>query len=379
MARSGLVLLAAAGLLFGYVTTHRYPSPEPRPVPADTPGGEHLAAPGPGTRVGPGPAGLRLLVGGPSPRVVDAATGQATGLDVPSAGPRSPAWLLRAGRGVLAFVSPPPPGPPGPSAPARQAYLLRPGSAAISVGGADTGIPARDGGVITVQQRPAGTVLAAFGADGSRRWQRRASAGVEPVADTRYGLLVRQTAEPAGPDRPAPLQLVDPPTGAVRRQLAGPASTVLASRDDAVAWLGPDSCPPDCAVRITELAGGATRIVRAYPDRAPIVGAFSPDGRLLALTFAAGGQPSGPTRYPDGLVSVVDVESARVAVVRGYGGGLYPPTWVDWSRDGRLLVMLAASGGRERVRVAVSRAGHADGFTLLPWAFLASRSLAVAP
>jgi hypothetical protein len=372
---SRLALLATAGLLFGYAATHRYPAPASRP--AATPAGSDLPAPGSGTRVGRGPPGLRLLVGGPSPHLVDAATGESAALDVPAVGPHAPARLVRAGRGVLAFV---PPSSPGTAASARLlAYLVRPGSATVGLGAAETGIAARDGGVITVHHTAAGSVLAGFGPDGARRWQRRTPVGVEPLGDTEYGLVVRQVPDLAGPDQVAPLLLVDPPTGALRRQLAPRASTVLASRDDAVAWLGPDSCPPDCAVRVTALASGATRTVLARSDRTPLAGAFSPDGRLLALSFGGGGQPSGPTRYPDGLVSVIDIGSLAVTVVRGYGGGLYPPTWLDWSSDGRLVVMLAASGGRERVRVAVSRAGSADGFTMLPWAFLATRSLAVAP
>jgi hypothetical protein len=374
--RGRLVLIAVAALLFGYVTTHRYPSPEPRPIAAGTPDGWDEAAPGSGTRVGRGPPGLRLLVGGPAPKLVDTATGQSTRLDVPAAGPRAPARLVRVGDGLLAFV---PSSSPGSSAPVRLAYLLRPGSAAVGLGAADAGIAARGGGVITVHRTPAGGVLAGFGADGTRRWQRRAPVGVEPLADTGYGLVLHLATDPAGPDQVAPLLLVDPASGAVRRQLARQASTVLASRDDAVAWLGPGSCPPDCAVRITELASGGTRNVQARADRAPIAGAFSPDGRLLALSFGGGGLPTGSTRYPDGLVSVVEVGSGSARVVRGYGGGLYPPSWVDWSADGRLVVMLAAAGGRERLRVAVSRAGGVDGFTLLPWAFLAMRSLAVAP
>jgi hypothetical protein len=68
-----------------------------------------------------------------------------------------------------------------------------------------------------------------------------------------------------------------------------------------------------------------------------------------------------------------------VSVVHGYGGGVYPPSWVEWSPDGHLAVMMTTLiGPRERIRVAVARrAGRPDGFTLLPWAFLNTRSLAV--
>ncbi len=373
--RSGVVVLAAAGLLLGYLVAHRQPAHQPALAASEPPAAPALAAGrASGTPVGFGPPGLRLLVGGPFPRLVDASTGASTGLDVPSVGTRAPAWLMPTGGGVVAFVTPV---GPGRSVRPRQAYLVRPGSPAMPLGAADSGIATRDGGVITEIRGTSGDLLSGFGPDGRRRW-RRVAAGGEPRADTRYGLLVH-VADPAVSGQYGALQLVDPVTGSFRRQVAYRATTVLASRDGAVAWLGAGSCPPDCAVRITDLASGITRWVGRRLERLPVAGAFSPDGRWLALSFEASAPADGFTSYPDGLVGLVDLDTGAVSVVHGYGGGVYPPSWVEWSPDGHLAVMMTTLiGPRERIRVAVARrAGRPDGFTLLPWAFLNTRSLAV--
>ena len=381
--RTWVVVLAAAGLLVGYLVAHRRPAAE-RLAPAPEAAGATLAPGGgsvSGTRIGPGPPGLRLLVGGSSPRLVDAATGVSTFLDVPGVGTGAPAWLVPTGRAVAAFVTPLLSGPhaPGQAAGARVAFLVRPRLPAVPLGAADGGVAAWDGGVITMVRTVTGSVLTGFGPDGVRRWQRRAPAAVEPRADTRHGLLV-QVADPSGAGRFGALQLVDPVTGRLRREVAHSATTVLATRNDTVAWLGAGSCPPDCAVRVSELASGTTRTVSRQLRHLPAGGAFSPDGRWLALTFETGWPVDGFSRYPDGRVGLVDLGSATVSAVHGYGG-IYPPAWVDWSHDGRLVVMLTGQAGRERIRIAVAQQpGRPAAFTLLPWSsFYATASLGVAP
>src|SRR5215475_3372237 len=97
--RTWVVVLAVVGLLVGYLVAHRRPAAE-RLAPAPEAAGATLAPGGgsvsgtrvSGTRIGPGPPGLRLLVGGSSPRLVDAATGVSTFLDVPGVGTGAPAW-----------------------------------------------------------------------------------------------------------------------------------------------------------------------------------------------------------------------------------------------------------------------------------------------
>jgi hypothetical protein len=378
--RSWLVGLVTAALLVGYLVVHRQPAQPAAPTTKEPPAAAAVAPGSSGSRtpIGLGPPGLRLLVGGPSPRLVDASTGSYARLDVPAVGTRAPAWLVPAGRAVLAFVSPL--GPQGETIGARRGYLIRPGAPAVPLGEVDGGLATRAGGVITVVRRPAGTTLSGFDANGVRRWQRRVATGVEPRADTRYGLLV-QVADPAAPGQFGPLRLVDPVTGRLRRELARQAPTLLASGDGAVAWLGPGSCPPDCAVRVTDLATGRTRNVGTRFRHAPVAASFGPADRLLALTFETGWPADGATPYPDGLVGLVDLRSGTVSVVRGYGGGLYAPSWVDWSAGGHLVVLMTTLiGPRERLRVSVARRpGRPDGFTLLPWAFLSTRSLTVAP
>jgi hypothetical protein len=391
-------MLAVAALLLGYLLTHHGAAPArpaaATPTPAAPGAGPVAALPvsASGTQVGPGPRGLRLLVGGASPRVVDGATGDATLLEVPTAGPRAPVWLIPTGNAVLAFVIPLPPGPigslgdPAPQLPdlaalPRVAYLLHPGQPAIRLGWADDGIPAHDGGVILTLHTRSGAVLSGVTANGTKRWQRRIPAGVDVLADTGSGLLVRSATGSAGVDPVGPLELVDPATGAHRRRLTGTAAAVLASRGDEVAWLSPAPCPPDCRVRVTDVTTGVTRAIGDRLPGTPISGAFAPSGRLLALTFgpSVDGPGGGANIYPDGLVDLVDVGTGRVSVVHGYSSGLYPAAWVEWTPDGRLVVMALSTVGRERVKVVVAqRAGVPRRFTMLPWEFLATRSLAVA-
>lgn len=374
--RIWIAVLATVGLLLGYLVAHRKTAAEPVATRTVPPAGAPARGSGSGPWIGLGPPGLRLLVGGPSPRLVDAATGASTGLDVPAAGAGAAAWLIPTGRGAVALVTPVGPGKP---AGRRQAYLVRPGSTPVWLGAADGGIATRHGGVITVVRTPTGNVLCGFGADGTQLWRRRVAAGTEPRADTRYGLLV-QVAAAAATGEFGALRLVDPVTGKLRREVSRQARALLASRADEVAWGAAGPCPPHCAVRVTDLATGVTRTVGAGFRRTPAAGAFSPDGRWLALTFEAGVPADSADRYPDGQVGVVDLDSGVASMLRGYSAGLYPPAWVDWSPDGHLVIMLASLLGRERLRVAVSRhTGWTDGFTILPWYFLATQSLTVAP
>jgi hypothetical protein len=394
--RTVLAVAAVAALLVGYLVTHHGGSPA-RPQAAATPtagagpnGVAALPASASVTDVGPGPRGLRLLVGGASPRLVDASTGDATRFDLPDVGPRAPAWLVPVGDAVLAFVIPLPPGPigapgdPAPELPSlavlpREAYLLRTGQPAVRLGRADSGLPARDGGLLLTRHTSAGVELSEFSANGTRRWQRRVPAGVDVLADTRAGLLVRSTTAARDSEQLGPLELVDPATGALRRRLTGNAVTVLSTRGDRVAWLSDAPCPPDCRVRVTDVTTGATRVIADRPSSGPITGAFSPDGRMLALIFGPLGAGVGVNAYPEGLVDLLDVEAGRATPVRGYSSGLYPPGWVEWTPDGRLVVMALATIGRERVKVVVAqRPGRPGRFTMLPWEFLATRSIAIA-
>ncbi len=345
-----LIVLAVAGLLLGYAVAHRDTSPGPASSQRAAP-----SVPAPatsGVRVGLGPPGLRLLVGGPAPRVLDAATGASRRLDLPAAGPRSPAWLVRSGPSMLAFVAVPPSGPSS----QRVAYLVGAGRPVL-LGPAEDAVAAWGGGAIT----RSGSQLAGYTADGTLRWQRRVAHPVELEVDTTYGLVVRElpaVTAPAGR-----LLLTDPVTGAVRRQIGAGVSQVLAVSTAAIAWLSDAACPPDCAVRISEVAGDTTETVGDYFGRAPVTGAFSPDGRQLALSFLS--RPGRPTVTADGLVGIVDVAAGAMAVVSGYGGR---------------LILLLPTPFRDRLRVAVSAdLASPDGFTLLPWTFSALQSLDIAP
>ena len=97
----------AVALLFGYVATHRYPVELPRaaaPTPEETFGDGLPRVTGDPTA---GPAGLRLLVGGAFPQVVDAHTGLAVPVPGLQLGRDEGARLQQVPGGLVATVGTP--------------------------------------------------------------------------------------------------------------------------------------------------------------------------------------------------------------------------------------------------------------------------------
>jgi hypothetical protein len=146
-------------------------------------------------------------------------------------------------------------------------------------------------------------------------------------------LLVR-----TGPGPADPVVLWDPGGGRVLRRF----DRVLAASRTTVAWVAAGCGPDRCPVHLSDLAAG-TEIQVAVPWPAwAYRGAFSPDGRHLAVVFggvAAGGE------VPEARVGVVDVAARRllgvpVAVAGGGDVGL----GVGWSPDGAWLLVSAPLG-----------------------------------
>ncbi|MEN3359608.1 MAG: hypothetical protein V7637_3590 [Mycobacteriales bacterium] len=342
-----VALLAVVGLLFGYVLTHRYtPPPAAAPVAAPVSTGPLPALPWLGGRPGTGPPGLRLLAGDRTPRLVDAHTGQVTpppGLDL---WPESVVSVFALRPGTLAAVTEPYGGAGG-------RFLVRPGAQPLLLG-TDAGVlPSRDGQLILTVYRRGGTTVTGLTLGRRLRWQWQLPGLAIAVRDTPAGLVVEQYDGPHG--RAANLLLLDPKTGAVRREIGR--GDIAASSDTTIAWT-PADCPDACSLVVTTLAGGATRryAMPIYwrPDR----GAFAPDGRTLALTFPATGR-IGVSR--PGFVVMLDLTLTTFTRVRDLRTGSGLGAEVGWSPDGGYLVI--AVNWPDHQQFALWRAGR---LTVLP-------------
>jgi hypothetical protein len=323
---SWLPQVAALGLLavlLGYAVTHRESAPTgpaagtSAAAPATDPQPE---SPWLGGRRSSGPTGLRLLVAGANPRVVDAGTGAVT---------TPPGVRLVPDMGIAAF-------PDGRSRIAVVQYAWAAGSVLL-LPGADPQILGRhatvsrgfDGDLIIVSSPVGGSTVLGVGADPRVRWQWQTRDALTVVADTPLGLVLQRSG-PTADDRD--LVLVDRGSGAVRRLLGHDVFGVAAA-DRAAAWL-PANCADPCSLVVGDLRT-ADRRDYPMPDGPPDSGAFSPDGRLLALTFPA----TRAGRSGSGAVGVLDLRSGAVALVPGLRTAPELGANLAWSPDSRWLVI----------------------------------------
>jgi hypothetical protein len=338
-----IALLAVVGLLFGYVVAHRYAPPRdddptvpPIPVVRAQP-----ALPWLGGQVGTGPAGLRLLVGDRNPRLVDAGTGRVSAPAGLRLVPDSVLSVFPLNRSALAAVTEPYGGYGG-------RFLVRSGAQPMLLGPDPSVLPSRDGQLILTSYRRGRTAVSGLTLDRRLRWQWQLPGLVLALRDTAAGLLVQQYDGPHGQD--ADLLLVDRSSGAVRRRFGH--GQVAASSDTAVAWT-PADCPDRCVLRVTQLATGATRRYAMPIYWMPEHGAFSPDGQRLALTFPASGLVG--TSRP-GFIVTLDLRLSAFTRVRDVRTGTDLGAEVDWSPDGRWLVI--AVNWPDRQRIAFWRPGQ---------------------
>ncbi|MFL5913628.1 MAG: hypothetical protein ACJ768_24090 [Gaiellaceae bacterium] len=357
----GSVMLAVLALLFGYVLTHR-PSPLPAPTGASSAASDRpsasVAMPWLGGRRGTGPAGLRLLVAGADPRVVDAATGVAR----PPPGIRLPAGAgvtaVPVGRSTIAVVG---------YAWGAGIFLQLPGADPLVLGGRSAVTPSLDGQLIVVASRSGRTIVSGLAVDRGVRWEWQSSDAITVLRDTPFGLVLQRSGRSVGGE----LVLVDRESGAVRRML-GRDRSVVAAGDRAAAWV-PADCAKLCSLAVSKLRGGGRRDYPMPYGRMPESGAFSPDGRWLALTFPAFGV--GPVIRP-GYVGVLDLRTGGVLPVPQVRTAPELGADVTWSTDGRWMIIAVKwpdhqtiafwrPGGELRV-LATNLPGRPGPVTVLP-------------
>jgi hypothetical protein len=349
MRRWAIPVLAVL-VLFGYVATHRDPVRRPDP-PAAAPDGRPGLPRLTGTEAD-GPPGLKVLVSGRYPQIIDTSirhSGPVPGLEL-QAGERAALQAVPAG--TVASIT-------GPGTSRIRTVLLRPVSGPPVPLGVDvTVVPALAGTDLYVATRNAGsTSVAVTAADGTVRRRWTAGGTLTPLRDTRAGLVAGQVGDLQG----AQLRLLDPATGAERRRLAtgriaiavGPASVAHVS----------GTCVRDCPVTVTRLADGA---VRDYPLPAgtaiPARGAFSPDGRWLALGVP-GQYRNGRLVVVPGVAEVLELATGTVRTVPGVETEAERSADLSWF--GPTLVLGVWSSAQGQV-ATWTPSRPADGLKILP-------------
>ena len=146
----------------------------------------------------------------------------------------------------------------------------------------------------------------------------RLPAGRSVVQGTARGLLLAPVVQPGGL---ATSELWDPATGSAAATFTG----VIAASASEVAWTG--RCGTRCQVHVLDLATGRLSEFGLAPGSTAVNGAFSPDGRYLAVqvSFGSGG---------DGGALAMEIQLGALTASPGpplTGGRLatVPGTWVS--------------------------------------------------
>ncbi|HLH58873.1 MAG TPA: hypothetical protein VKV33_06945 [Streptosporangiaceae bacterium] len=285
----------------------------------------------------PRDAGLRVVLGGHTPAWLSVATGQIE----PIRGLPQRADGYQLGRIAGGWVAQPFPGGNGgcdscATRPLPVYYVADGSRAAARIGAAGLIAPAATPGALwLISYRPRSDMRTAAGdaqevsTTGARLGPRlRLPAGYVIDRGTRAGLLLVPQQSGSGAVR---YELWNPGTRRVTRSF----SNVIAASPAEIAW-APACTPADCRVRVLDLAGGPAQQV-SLPGRTEAGdGAFSPDGRFLALGVAAGVTADG--RAAVNRLLVASLATGQVTALPGstVGGGI----GVDfgWQAGSRLLI-----------------------------------------
>lgn len=321
------VLGVAAVLLFGYVVTHRVHVAAPAPVPTPMPTGLPQLT---GDRAA-GPAGLLVLVSGGYPQVVDAVTGRSTAVPdlVVAAGDR--VRVLAVPAGTVATVT-------GPGRSRSESVLVGAGRPVPLGANVDVLPTLRGTDLYVAAHGPDGTTTRVVDRAGAVRGSWSQPGRLTPLRDTTAGLVASQVGAVQGTE----LRLLDPRTGVERRRLAT-GRIVVAVGPTTVAHVA-GSCAAACPVTVTALATGRSR---EYPVPAgtPGGGAFSPDGRWLALAVP-GQYRNGRLTVVPGFAEVVDLRTGAVTQVPGLRTGAEREPDVSWYGPVLVLAVWTPDRGR---------------------------------
>jgi hypothetical protein len=234
-------------------------------------------------------------------------------------------------------------------------YYIADGSRQASrLGAADFVAPAATTGAAWLVSYRAGAVMPAtagtaqeFSVSGAALGpRRRLPHGYVIDQGTAAGLLLVPELAPAGVVR---YQLWEPGI----RQVARSFPDVIAVSPGEIAWM--PACTARCAVHVLNLAGGPACVIPLPGRSQAYQGAFSPDGRLLALQvtarIGAGGRPAA------NRLVVAAVASGRMTAVPGTTIGAGIGVDFGWQPgSGRLVAAAALQDGWQ---VAVWRPGDA--------------------
>jgi hypothetical protein len=345
---SVIALVAAAVLLFGYVATHRDPvhRPDP-PQSAATPSGLPRLI---GDRAF-GPPGLKLLVTGEHPEIIDTSTGRVS--PVPgvrlSDGARAAVQIVPAGTVVTEIA---------PSASRTRTTLVPPtGGRPVLLGYSVVVVPTLRGtDVYVASHDPGRTKVSITTPAGAARSSWTIGGTATPLRDTAAGLVVQQI----GDRGVAELRVLDPRSGATRRVLSV-GGILVAVGPSSVAYVPPD-CRGDCPLSVTGLADGRTRSYRLPPNTGnPGIGAFAPDGRRLALGVP-GQYRDGRLIIVPGFAEVLDLHTGEFVRIPGLDTAAERAPDLSWSGGTLVLGVWSGTGGQ----VASWSADRKDKLRVLP-------------
>jgi hypothetical protein len=199
-------------------------------------------------------------------------------------------------------------GPPAP------VWFLADGARSVtSLGTANLVAPAATAGAVWLTSYAPGTSMVS--AAGSAREARpggqltkpvRLPAGYTIARGTVRGLLLALVSEQPGA---AADKLWDPASARASQEFSG----VLAASPGAIAWTS--GCTARCGVQVLDLATGRHSVVALPAGRSAAGGAFSPDGRFLALQVSSGNTGDGGELAMQ--LEVAPVSSGRLTAVPG--------------------------------------------------------------